>query len=381
MAAVGWKAAWRASPGSSPASSWWRRLPPCSPICTRWRARGCGSSSRLAPVQRNAEAAQRLALEVVGNDRPGIVRDVARVLAEHGVNIEELTTGVVSGSFSGETLFRATAFVARPGRRRGGGHPRGTGISRQRNDGRYSDRRRMPRRRPEPAHDRATRIASSASSGSIANARNATSRGNPARASTPSSRFRSGSALRNGPIRRLRARISAETSSLSSLSGSTARAWSGIDALGHQPLVIARRDRPLSASPRARVSANAASFSRPSSTRRAMMPATAALAAAACSPTSSRPAAWRAHGRCAGAAPAAGRPRWSHSGRGSSAPPRATRLRPAADAGVPGHAATMPRRAGQGRRCHIRVATFDIARQAGERCSLPWSPPRMVAGG
>jgi glycine cleavage system regulatory protein len=36
------------------------------------------------------------------------------VLAEHGVNIEELTTGVVSGSFSGETLFRATALVRAP---------------------------------------------------------------------------------------------------------------------------------------------------------------------------------------------------------------------------------------------------------------------------
>lgn len=61
-----------------------------------------------------APAGERLALEVVGNDRPGIVRDVARVLAEHGVNIEELTTGVVSGSFSGETLFRATALVRAP---------------------------------------------------------------------------------------------------------------------------------------------------------------------------------------------------------------------------------------------------------------------------
>jgi glycine cleavage system regulatory protein len=64
--------------------------------------------SHLAP------SGQRLAVEVVGNDRPGIVRDVARVLAAHGANIEELTTGVVSGSFSGETLFKATAFVRAP---------------------------------------------------------------------------------------------------------------------------------------------------------------------------------------------------------------------------------------------------------------------------
>jgi glycine cleavage system regulatory protein len=61
-----------------------------------------------------AQTGERLAVEVVGNDRPGIVRDVARVLAEHGVNIEELTTDVVSGSFSGETLFRATALVRAP---------------------------------------------------------------------------------------------------------------------------------------------------------------------------------------------------------------------------------------------------------------------------
>jgi glycine cleavage system regulatory protein len=61
-----------------------------------------------------AAAAPRLALEVVGNDRPGIVRDIARVLADNGVNIEELATGVASGSFSGETLFRVTALVRAP---------------------------------------------------------------------------------------------------------------------------------------------------------------------------------------------------------------------------------------------------------------------------
>ena len=68
----------------------------------------------IAGTAAGTPSGERLALEVVGNDRPGIVRDVARVLAEHGVNIEELTTGVVSGSFSGETLFRATAFIRAP---------------------------------------------------------------------------------------------------------------------------------------------------------------------------------------------------------------------------------------------------------------------------
>jgi glycine cleavage system regulatory protein len=68
-----------------------------------------GSSEPVGPV-----VAHRLALEVVGNDRPGIVRDVTRVLADSGVNIEELTTGVSSGSFSGERLFRVTALVRAP---------------------------------------------------------------------------------------------------------------------------------------------------------------------------------------------------------------------------------------------------------------------------
>jgi glycine cleavage system regulatory protein len=59
-------------------------------------------------------ASPRLALEVVGNDRPGIVHDISHVLAASEVNIEELTTNVVSGSFSGETLFRVTAFLRAP---------------------------------------------------------------------------------------------------------------------------------------------------------------------------------------------------------------------------------------------------------------------------
>jgi glycine cleavage system regulatory protein len=61
-----------------------------------------------------AAAEPRLALEVVGNDRPGIVRDITQILANSGVNIEELTTGVASGSFSGEILFRATALLRAP---------------------------------------------------------------------------------------------------------------------------------------------------------------------------------------------------------------------------------------------------------------------------
>jgi glycine cleavage system regulatory protein len=55
-----------------------------------------------------------LTIEIVGNDRPGIVRDISHVLARHGINIEELETSVTSAAMSGETLFRARARVRLP---------------------------------------------------------------------------------------------------------------------------------------------------------------------------------------------------------------------------------------------------------------------------
>ncbi|HVO88625.1 MAG TPA: ACT domain-containing protein [Casimicrobiaceae bacterium] len=55
-----------------------------------------------------------LRLEVVGHDHPGIVRDIADVLARHGVSIEQLSTDRVSGAFSGESLFKAIAQVRLP---------------------------------------------------------------------------------------------------------------------------------------------------------------------------------------------------------------------------------------------------------------------------
>jgi len=61
-----------------------------------------------------ATAAQPVELELVGNDRPGIVRDISRVLAGQQINIEELETGVGSAPMSGETLFRARALLRVP---------------------------------------------------------------------------------------------------------------------------------------------------------------------------------------------------------------------------------------------------------------------------
>ena len=53
-------------------------------------------------------------LEVVGNDRPGIVRDISRVLAQYQVNIEEFESAVTGAPMSGEPLFRARARLRVP---------------------------------------------------------------------------------------------------------------------------------------------------------------------------------------------------------------------------------------------------------------------------
>ena len=53
-------------------------------------------------------------LELVGNDRPGILRNVTSVLAAHGVNVEELSSECVSAPMGGGNLFQARVRVLVP---------------------------------------------------------------------------------------------------------------------------------------------------------------------------------------------------------------------------------------------------------------------------
>jgi len=59
-------------------------------------------------------AARLAVLEIVGHDRPGIVRQISHTLANHAVNVEELETECASAAMSGETLFKARAHLAIP---------------------------------------------------------------------------------------------------------------------------------------------------------------------------------------------------------------------------------------------------------------------------
>jgi glycine cleavage system regulatory protein len=61
-----------------------------------------------------ALAGKQTKLEIVGSDRPGIVREITSALARANVNVEEFFSEVVSAPMSGETLFKASARLQLP---------------------------------------------------------------------------------------------------------------------------------------------------------------------------------------------------------------------------------------------------------------------------
>ena len=67
-----------------------------------------------ADLAEPAESGKALTIELLGRDRPGIVREVTTVLAELHANIASLTTSTENGAWSGEPLFRAKAVVTLP---------------------------------------------------------------------------------------------------------------------------------------------------------------------------------------------------------------------------------------------------------------------------
>ena len=59
-------------------------------------------------------ASQRLHLELLGADHPGIVAEISASLATRNVNIEELSTDVRETPMAGGTLFEARAVLNAP---------------------------------------------------------------------------------------------------------------------------------------------------------------------------------------------------------------------------------------------------------------------------
>jgi glycine cleavage system regulatory protein len=74
-------------------------------------SRGLKVTVEAAARAESATATNDMDLELIGLDRPGIVREISQLLAGNGVNVEELTTNRVSAPMSAEMLFQARAHV------------------------------------------------------------------------------------------------------------------------------------------------------------------------------------------------------------------------------------------------------------------------------
>ena len=81
--------------------------------------------AKLAPsglrvsIERGAAAdddkpGRRVTLDILGRERPGIVRDVTQALTRLGVNIEEFASGLEGEPFTGAQMFRANARLSVP---------------------------------------------------------------------------------------------------------------------------------------------------------------------------------------------------------------------------------------------------------------------------
>ena len=78
----------------------------------------CGDELQLVVLDEVGEAKrcegssvrqQALRLDLVGADRPGIVRDISAILARQEVNVEELSTEISDSAMAAQPLFRASA--------------------------------------------------------------------------------------------------------------------------------------------------------------------------------------------------------------------------------------------------------------------------------
>ncbi len=94
-------------------------VPPenCAALVSALRALDAPDLRILVSVARNAgraAATRRLKLDLVGNDRPGIIHAISSQLALHGVGIDTMQTHIASGPWSGEQMFNMTADLTVP---------------------------------------------------------------------------------------------------------------------------------------------------------------------------------------------------------------------------------------------------------------------------
>lgn len=88
-----------------------------SALCAALEALGDDGLQVVVAVGKQAvtaDSARPMQLSIVGNDRPGIVREVASALAVRHINVREMATSITSAPMSGDALFTATATIEIP---------------------------------------------------------------------------------------------------------------------------------------------------------------------------------------------------------------------------------------------------------------------------
>jgi len=78
------------------------------------RAQGLNVLASADESDGSVSTGKLIRLDLVGHDRPGIVREITRALASQRVNVEELSSECVSAAMSGEPLFKARVSLQLP---------------------------------------------------------------------------------------------------------------------------------------------------------------------------------------------------------------------------------------------------------------------------
>ncbi|MBU2967149.1 ACT domain-containing protein [Amphritea sp. 2_MG-2023] len=67
-----------------------------------------------SPTYETSADSNNITLALIGHDKPGIVREISQALSRFNINVERLSTELVSGSMSAEELFKADADLTVP---------------------------------------------------------------------------------------------------------------------------------------------------------------------------------------------------------------------------------------------------------------------------
>lgn len=91
-----------------------QHIQPLSEALTNLESKGLKITIETDHQVADEREGQAMSLELVGHDKPGIVRQISRVLATQGISVDHLDTAIVSGSMSAEQLFKAEADLLLP---------------------------------------------------------------------------------------------------------------------------------------------------------------------------------------------------------------------------------------------------------------------------